>query len=339
MKRIKPVILSLMCITPTLYSCSDDEIMSDYSSRNETIQITYIEDGKIVDAPARGEYSNAKAAISFPSQKSYEEFTQAFESMDEDTRTSVVNKMGVNSYSSLFEIADNELERLGEKALSETQFKAMYDAYVKKYEGRLIVNSLDPTDLTLYLPDDENWETYIANEDGYYVVDGEVRCVNTSHLPESLEMLSRADESNKGQTTFLNHYLVYPVSGKQLKFAIGRKYDTVKIAMHFKKKMWYGWKNDPHRHYIFEFLLGNLNRCVPQPRLWSNCKKGIDMIVGFAIKPRDYVDGMVFTWTDYSFERDANGEAILENCRGWLTPKCKYEKSIPVQVLLAPHQY
>ena len=256
--------------------------------------------------------------------------------MSDDNKLGIIQNLGVKNLYDLAVVADAELDSIGENALSESDFKECYAAYVEKYKGLLINNYGDLSDLSLYVPEDVDNISYIANENGEYVVGGEVCKAQLGEtLPESILALNNVSPLAEEVNT--NSYSYRPKSGKRVRFDIARKYDTVKITMSTQKKMWYGWKNDPHRDYIIEphFTSGNFKLRVPYfiRYCYMSKKNGINEEWG-DVTNGNPLTGTIYTWTDMTAETDDNGDMIIEDFHGSQGPKCLYEKSKTVTVYL-----
>ena len=105
--------------------------------------------------------------------------------------------------------------------------------------------------------------------------------------------------------------------------------------MFCKKKMWYGWKNDPHRSYYFDtyfgmnfsyLMLGKYGQEIVTSRLPRfvfnrNVKRGFSIILG-KVTSGYTLSGEIHTWTDMTSERDAKGKEIIISDKGYSYPKC-----------------
>lgn len=134
--------------------------------------------------------------------------------------------------------ADSDLEEIGNRVSSEAEFRREYAELVKKYAGVLITNPIDDTDLDLYVPEEDNVESYIANQNGIYVVNNEVRQVELkSVLSESVASASKQNVAPlAADNVHTNSYIVEPQDGKKVYFTIARKVNRVYVTMYVKKK-------------------------------------------------------------------------------------------------------
>ena len=322
-----------------LTSCSNEIDSLDYqldcSIDENAPSLVYIKNGEITGSNGRSMGDIGVATLAFKDERQFHAFKEGLQSLSDEQKWSKINSLGVKNLYDLAISADAELDSIGENALSESDFREKYEAYVEKYKDVLISNYEDLTDLTLYVPEDLTNICYIANECGEYVIGGEVKKVELSTtLPESVLSLNQV--STLAEEENINSYSYKPKSGKRVKFSIDRKYDTVKISMSTQKKMWYGWKNDPHREYIIEphFTSGNFKLRVPYYiRYWAKSKNGIDDEWG-DVTDGNPLSGTIYTWTDMTAETDANGDMIIEDFHGSQGPRCLYENSKTVTVYL-----
>lgn len=322
-----------------LTSCSNEidspDSQNDYSIEMNAPAVVYVKNGVIASSNGRATVDNGVATLAFKTDRQFYEFYEEFQSLSDEQKWSKINLLGVKNIYDLAINADTELDSIGENAASENDFREKYEDYVEKYKGILIRNYEDATDLTLYVPEDLTDICFIANECGEYVIGGEVKKVELAEtLPESVLALNQV--STLAEEENINSYSYKPKSGKRVKFSIDRKYDTVKISMSTQKKMWYGWKNDPHREYIIEphFTSGNFKLRVPYYiRYWAKSKNGINDEWG-DVTDANPLSGTIYTWTDMTAETDENGDMIIEDFYGSQGPRCLYEKSKTVTVYL-----
>ena len=104
--------------------------------------------------------------------------------------------MGVSTLHEIALQADDELEKIGNTAMSEKQFRNLYEKYKAKCNGILVSNPLDEYDLSLYVPDGDNIDSYIANTNGVYVVGNRVVKVDLGNdVSETIVNASKAFKS------------------------------------------------------------------------------------------------------------------------------------------------
>jgi len=364
LKLIMGIFSYVVCAT--MCSCNDlVDSLNGPQGENTTllpgVKLAYVENGKI-STPSRSETSRGHLALSFDSETEVKQFKSYLNSLPQEQALETVQNLGVTPFMTIEQAADLELDSIGNAANSEMHFHMLYFTYLQKYKDKLIQNNLDSTDLSLYLGVKSMVDALISNEDGVYVVNNEVCSTKGVTLPECVVAISAIPEGDyvpnirgggegtgpdyqnnyggdaigysiaDGIPSFLNEYIYKPQSDKKVYFAIRRNYDTVKVFMKVRKKMWYGWKNDPHRHFIFEPYLQGLNFSNPRfARYWSDSRKGVDAILGTA---PGLVEGEIYTWTDMTACHDENGNLIIEPFGHHYAPRCKYEQAIHVRVAL-----
>jgi hypothetical protein len=330
----KTACLALMTIV--FASCTNDIPIEDSQSSQSPVKVVFVKDGEIVET-TRANEPDATPTLAFSSEKALNSYQSVLASMDSEGKKEYTKLVGISSLASLEDIADAELDSIGEASKTEEEFRFAYSKFVEKYAGRLISNYLDESDLSLYAPTSSLKDLeYIANRNGEYVVGNKVCKLEDFDLPESVKLLSSIETkaaTRANNPTYINSYVIKPKRHKRVKFTISRKYDTVQILMRVDKKMWYGWKIDPNRDLIFEPYLANVTRSVTYfPRYWTHKKNKIDIIFGHATGAS--VTGTIHTWTDMSAEFDANDNIITTVINNCIVPKCEYSKSTDVIVNL-----
>ena len=245
--------------------------------------------------------------------------------------------------------ADDELERIGNTAISEKQFRDLYEKYKAKYNGLLVSNPLDEYDLTLYVPDGDNIDSYIANTDGVYVVGNQVVKVDLGNdVSQTIVNASKAFKSLNSKK-FTNFSVFRPNKFTRVFLQASMSDIKVRVQMHCDKKMWYGWKNDPsHSYYLYPKLnnivylaqdsyghetpINALSMFVFDNK--NTVKGSLDIILGKINGQR--ITGTLYAWTDLTAEHDSNGKMIMVAENRETHPKCLVEKAQIVNVDLAP---
>ncbi len=286
-------------------------------------------------------------ALRFKDYNALEKFKAELNEIPDSAKIAVINKYGITSLHNIALIADSELEDIGNSANSEPEFRKLYKQYKSKYERWLIPNEIDTTDLTLYVPDEDNLMSYIANSNMVYVVGDKVLTVSLDKsLSESMTRLSKASVNSSATPT--NTSVFSPKKGKKIYFDAYMTNIRMKVKMHCTKKMWYGWKNDPHRSYYFDSYLsqnfvylgiGQYGQEAIAPRLPryvfnKNVSNGFDIILGKT--NGGVISGEIYTWTDRTSEHDANGNDITETIQGIVVPKCLKSKAHIIKINLKP---
>lgn len=339
----------LMCAALFLACNNEEEIQISKAGNPSPIKAVLISPHQIDNLKTRG-ISNEEYALSFDSDNSFQEFKKKLYSISDDKKMELVAQFGVKNLHNIAAEADDELESIGNKANSESEFRQLYDQYKKKYENILISNYIDLTDLSLYVPDEDNIETFIGNQNGIYVVNGEIRQIDIKkELAESVIKASQALSSNEYQTRAVdvNTSVYSPARKKKIYFDAYMKTGHLWVKMYAKKKMWYGWKNDPNRSYYFDsFLSSNFTylaqgqygqeiiaQRLPRYIFNNNVKNGFNIILG-KMNGGNVLTGSFYTWTDITSEHDANGKDLTEVINGHLVPKCLKEKAHIININL-----
>lgn len=199
-------------------------------------------------------------------------------------------------------------------------------------------------------PDEDNVETFIGNQNGMYVIDGEIKRINIrKDLAESVAKATQSLLSDRANAKSIdvNTSTYRPMKNKEIYFNAYMRGGRLWVKMSAKKKMWYGWKNDPHRSYYFDSFLspnfsylaqGQYGQEVIAPRLPryifnNNVKNGFNIILG-KITGGNALTGKFHTWTDLTSEHDANGKDQTEVINGHVVPKCLIGKAHIININL-----
>lgn len=329
--------LKLLLLCGLVTSCNDAPTESGVNSDSPaSVFVTKVINGKICQS-SRSLESERNNALAFTDENSYETFKSTLENLSHEERIDLVKRYGVKNLHLIAEEADTELDNIGESTNSEEEFRQKYINYVERYKGILITNDKDKSDLTLYVPNEDNIESYIVNADGRYVVGKEVKKVEFESIVPARATIASSIETNALlSSNYINEYVVSPQSGKKVYFTISRKYDTVHVSMFVKKKMWYGWKDDTHRDLLYEvnFTGAQYKWIVPSySRFWANSKKRLESDI-LQITDVNTLTGTIHTWTDMTAEHDSNGDLIIEPYGNTMVPRCLLQKSIDVTVRL-----
>jgi len=292
-----------------LSACSNTQDVITESSE-DAVKIVYIEDGVINTSGARSGDNGGTATLAFRDENSLKAFADDLAGMTAEERNEKLQSMGITNLHLAAEQADKELEVIGEEANSEEEFRQMYNKYVEKYNGILITNYIDKSDLTLYVPDGDEVKSYIANEKGQYVVAGNIiEKQADAALPESIKATSEAvinAQTAAAAETNLNSYVYSPKKHKRVSFTASRAYNTIHFYMKAEKKMWYGWKSDGNRKYIIEPYLNNIKYNPPVYPVYVSTS-AVNANMGTATGT---VTGTIYTWTDMTLDLDSNGNEV-----------------------------
>lgn len=191
---MKKLILA-MCTASLLFSCTDDDSLSTNSAPvadNNGIEVVEVSNGNVVQGTRT--LGDGELALKFDSEASFQKFKNELLNESSFARTETISKYGIKNLYDLADDADAELEKIGNEATSLSDFNAKYSEYKKKYEELLITDASDNSDVSLYVPNADSPESYIANKDGYFVVGNEVRkiSVNSENYPHYPSLLNPA---------------------------------------------------------------------------------------------------------------------------------------------------
>ena len=327
----------LLIFTSTIFmmACSNDEQIESANTAQsvEEVKVVSIEDGVITNVKTRGSANAKNNALSFSSIQAFDNFKKKLAGMTSEDRITYIKKLGVESLKELEKIADDELEEIGNSAHSEDEFRNDYEQYKKKYEGILIPNDKDDTDLNLYAPDGENLNAFVANSNQLYVINNQIVKAELNNTVDCISNRVMANNSTKASGSIpTNSGSWSPKSGKKIYFEASMKYEYLWVDVHARKKMWYGWKNDPNRDYYLKTDLNNFIYTYvgqygqtfesgPLPiYVYKGFKKGVNKEFGKAVNLNTNITGQFRLWTDITVEYDENGDVATENVGGVLVP-------------------
>lgn len=346
---MKKLILA-MCTASLLFSCTDDDSLSTNSAPvtdNNGIEVVEVSNGKVVQGTRT--LGDGELALKFDSEASFQKFKNELLNESSFARTETISKYGIKNLYDLADDADAELEKIGNEATSLSDFKAKYSEYKKKYEGLLRTDASDNSDVSLYVPNADSPESYIANKDGYFVVCNEVRkiSVNSAIYPTLSSVPTQKALSQEGTVAGTNKVELRPSNNRKIYFEAYAQGYYLRVKMHAKKHMWYGWKNDPHRQYFFDSYLDNNFVYLGQgkygqeiivdrlPRYIFNnekaVKKGFDIILGKRLTAAKFT-GEFHVWSDLTSEHDKDGNDITEKVGNYVIPKCLESKAQIVKI-------
>lgn len=340
---MKKIILGLCTIL--MVACSEEEIPQTPAVNSlDGVSTVVIGEGTN-EGLARNASCKGQLALRFQDEAALEKFKLKLSEMSSEERRQAVDKYGITTLHDLAEQADKELDAIGSRAASDGEFRALYAEYKQKYEGYLLTNPTDSTDLTLYVPDGDNVESYIGNTNGLYMVGDKVE--NTNLKQEVAKSVLRMANVSTTSEAPVNTSVYSPKKHKRVYFSAHMEGIYLWVAMSCKKKMWYGWKNDSDRAYYFEPYLssnvayvdvGKYGQDVETERLPryvcnKNVGNGFSFILG-KLKGSFPITGKFYTWTDMTSEHDAKGNEITEKLNGQVVPKCIKAKAHVVAINL-----
>jgi hypothetical protein len=346
---IKKLFMALLFVI-MLAACENDEQLP-YKPANSlpAVSTVMVSHGEIGNPQTRASNTMGQVALRFKDSESLRSYRQSLENKTEEEKIKSVEALGVSTLHEIALQADDELEKIGNTAISEKQFRNLYEKYKAKYNGILVSNPLDEYDLSLYVPDGDNIDSYIANTDGVYVVGNRVVKVDLGNdVSETIVNASKAFKSLNSKT-FTNFSVFRPNKFTRVFLQASMSDIKVRVQMHCDKKMWYGWKNDPSHSYYLSPKLNNIiylaqdsyGHETPINTLSmfvfdnkTTVKGSLDIILGKINGQR--ITGTLYAWTDLTAEHDSNGKMIMVAENGVMHPKCLVEKAQIVNVDLAP---
>lgn len=310
-------ILFLTTIFLAAISCQEEdfnlqeEITKPLSKHLQVVQIT--EQGEI--SPFNGttrSAANGELALQFATESDYQSAIKEISHLSDKEKLAFAENF--TSLQKLSQLADKELDKIGETATNESDFKRKYEQYVKKYDGKLIANKYDREDLTLYVPNGDNPSTYLINENSKVVIGNEIKKVSLN-----------GDMSTSEKTLFATVSGPNKVSGKTV---LGKQKTTYAVTLQqnimlnvhigFQKKMWYGWKRDNNRdaYYYLETTSPFQYSYWARPT-WKNAPLylydtlrpdmyffghtgTVDYETGYIISGSKVLTGRLYVWTDYT---------------------------------------
>lgn len=343
LKQFKTAVLAAIAIVLSIAigSCTNEDLDSpNQGTSSSDVTVAWIKDGKVVYPKSRADFEGASKALSFSSKEALNSHKAYLSTLGPTERLNFIEALGVRTIYTIAEEADEELEKIGSNSNSEIEFRQKYNSLVEKYTGRLVTNNQDETDLNLYVPEDNDMETYYVNDNLQYVVDGQVYKQYTSgQLSEADAAMSRSGNYiYTPEVPELNSVSYSPKSGKKVHcFAYRGHQHEIMVQMNTRKQMWYGWKDDNHRDYMIE---GSVSGLVDAPSyFWyylKRPKKNFRRVMLGHGTYNKYVAGTIDTWTDMTADYNPDGSAIYEIRDGVKIPQFSTSKSRKMTVSLKP---
>ena len=335
---MKVKFLATMAASLLVLSCQQEELSvpTAENSENYEVRLVGIIDGTPVaevSADTRSNTENKELALQFPSETGYQAFLEKLKAKSHQERIELTNNLGLTSLQEIANIADIELETIGKEATSESDFRNKYEQYVEKYNGILISNPYDASDLSLYVPDGENLATYTINENGLIAIGNEIRKIeltnDLSPKDKSLYLASTAVARDKTDFAGSSH----EVNGKKTIYSVQLMQNIcLNVHIGFQKKMWYGWKRDnardayyfldvssPFQYTYWLTPVGagapSIQTNIPCPDMYFFSTPGtIDYSTGYFLNNCRYVQGKLYVWTDQTAETDmVQCNAVVDN--------------------------
>lgn len=346
---MKNFILLLLAIC--VAACSkqegfESEVLVSQPTYGNDVSVVSVVDGKILKTSTRSQFDDETLALAFPTQWAYDNFKKRLSGMTKVQKIEYVKNLGVKTLKDLEIIADEELEKIDSLAASNDEFWQMYEQYKEKYVGLLYPDSEDKNNLTLYAPDGDGIEPFIANQDGVYVVGNEVVKANLHPISRTYSLKSTVgNEINSGS------WSLPAIPEKTFCFSLNiTEWNQIQIRYYTRKTMWHGGsKDDPHRDYYVKYNLNNItylftgpygqtiSSSAPAP-IYSfyQPRHGVDEIMGQPYNNAIHVTGYTRLWTDLTVEHDADGNVATEVVGNTTIPKCLDSKAHYINIDLIP---
>ncbi len=323
-------LLFVLFAVALLTACGNEDCLEQPSvAETAPVSIVGIKDGKIVPV-SRVNNELCEVALAFADNSELENFKSTLEAESNDKQREIVRNYGVKSIFDLYEEADVELDSIGGKATSEDEFRALYKDYVEKYKGLLYANEADKSDLSLYLPNNQNGEMLVCNSQGLYVVGDKIIKANLSQPEFFNSPVTLTDPDPEGyDENKVNRIIFRPIEGKRVTFSLDRSETLVNLHTKFEKHMWYGWKKDNHHEIAFFMCTlshDHSSESVIYP-LSLSVNKGENNGIVAQVPVTKGFRGVAYVWTDYEYERDANGKVILVTTGSVQSPKVDMKKA------------
>lgn len=231
-----------------LTACENDEQLPFKPANSlPAVSTVMVSHGEFVNPQTRASNTMGQAALRFKDSKSLRSFRQSLENKTEEEKIKSVEALGVNTLHVIVLQADDELERIGNTAISEKQFRDLYEKYKAKYNSLLVSNPLDENDLSLYVPDEDNVESYIANNEGVYVVGNTVVKANLNNdVSTSVIKMSKAFMSDNNNIP-TNSSVFKPNKYKKVYLDAYMINTKMGVRMHWKKSS----KVSNHEFYLW----------------------------------------------------------------------------------------
>lgn len=348
-------ILLTVAMSLTIISCQQEELISNSnenpnSNKIELVQIINGVDFEQINNLSTRNVGENNLALKFYSEATYQSFLGNIKEKSHKERMEYVKSYGLTSLQELAVIADNELEELGNTAISEADFRTKYEKYKKKYKGILVPNKYDSEDLSLYVPDGDNLSTYVLNANHAIVVGNEVKNVSINNdMSESDKMVFASTFSTRGVTNTMGDQKI--IGKKKTTYGVNLAQNTL-LTVHVgcQKKMWYGWKTDNARDiyyhidaspFTYSYWLKPVGKDAPLIQMNTPCpdiyyfsRPGhIDYKTGYITGGSKVLTGTLYVWTDQLVESEMAFYNLVvkdNQCKREQMHKCDKSKAYTV---------
>lgn len=111
-----------------LAACKNDEQLPFKTANSlPAVSTVMVSHGKIVNLQTRASNTMGQVALRFKDSESLRSYRQSLENKTEGEKIKSVEALGVNTLHEIALQADDELERIGNTAISEKQFRDFYE--------------------------------------------------------------------------------------------------------------------------------------------------------------------------------------------------------------------
>lgn len=351
-----------------LSSCQDDEVINEKINTpvGRFIQLVEITNNNEI-VPVVG-VRNATAlhpnyALKFASESDYEETLKRIESMDIDNRLAFADSLGLTSLRKLLAIADDELAEIDSTATDQADFNTKYAQYKMKYANCFVFNNVDLTDISPYIPDGDNYASYLVGVNHSIVIGNKVTKIAYSDqmsptdkalfanpkVNDKKEVNTRTSATEPEAKWDVNSFEdSYSADGNKYKVSFNIHQSTVErvvVSLGAKKKGLFGYRRPNNQVFYFKLGLTNfqyLHRGPYGQEIWTGSPAliyeysasggTIDFEFG-RFAGNSAITGKAYVWTEHTVEKNSNG-VIREIVQGVSIPKCLNSKAYACRINL-----
>jgi hypothetical protein len=361
MKQKALKIFALLTVFSFLISCSNDKDISNEITNAENVNsvqlVQIMKDksfvivgNKRLNTRSNAEIDSSNYALKFSSEKEHQNMISRFKTMSHKEKLAYTDSIGLISLQKLLEIADNELDNIGNKSVNENDFREKYKRYKEKYARYFIFNEYDSEDLSPYIPDGDINASYLVGISHSIVINNNIDNIKFNNEMSQSDKILFASNLPLAKNNVLTRSLApeseWPTNSfiqkdgsRKTIFSISSYYENVTVHFGAQKKMWYGWKRDPNRDFYLKINFSNFEYFTKTEHgqvIWYNYPADLYSYIGtggladikFGRFSGNYTSstGRAFVWTDVTID--------YETINGIKLPKGLIEKSIPCQIKL-----
>lgn len=283
--------------------------------------------------------------------------------MDIDKRLAFADSLGLTSLSKLLAIADDELAEIDSTATDQADFNTKYAQYKMKYANCFVFNNVDLTDISPYIPDGDNYASYLVGVNHSIVIGNKVTKIAYSDQMNPTDKALFANpkvNDRKGVTTRTSATEPedkwaensfedsYSADGNKYKVSFNIHKSTVErvtVSLGAKKKGVFGYRRPNNQVFYLKLGLTNFQYLlkgqygqdiwVGTPNLiyeYSAKNGTIDIEFG-RFAGNSAITGKAYVWTEHTVEKDSRG-VIREIVQGVSIPKCLNSKAYACRINL-----